>query len=669
MTGPLGPATNPAADLSAAVAMLRQGRHQDASRACRLILARQPDHPQAWHMLGVAQMQQGDMTGALESIGTALRLQPNDAAIHGNLGIVRRATGQTKLALHHFDEALRLRPGFIEALRHRALALIDLRRPRQALAGFEQLRATTAVTAGDEIGRGNALRALGRLADAAAAFEAALAIEPGNMLAVNSLGVVRQEQKRYPEAAACFERVLASGVDADYAASYLLRSRRYAADWSCDEDSRTALIGAVCSGQQYCPPFFFLSLSRRPDEQRECATRYAARHYPPVAPTPWRDEPYRHERIRVAYLSSDFREHPISQMIVGVLERHDRSRFEVVGLSTGPATGDPLRQRVSAAFDTFLDVHQRTDAEVAAMIRAREIDILVDLNGLTAGCRLGIAARRPAPVQVSYLGFPGTMGVDYIDYLVADATVIPAGEDVHYAERVVRLPDSYYCHDDRRAIADVVPSRAQLGLPEKGFVFCCFNNSYKITPDVFAQWMRLLAQVEGSVLWLFDDNPAASDNLRMEARRRGVQPERLVFAPRVATAEHLARHRRADLCLDTLPYNAHTTACDALWAGVPVLTRPGTTFAARVAASLLRAIELPELIATDEAHYEAIALRLATDAGAMAALREKLGNHRLTRPLFDTDRFRRHLEAAYTAMWQRSQRREPAMAMDIPPLS
>jgi len=310
-----------------------------------------------------------------------------------------------------------------------------------------------------------------------------------------------------------------------------------------------------------------------------------------------------------------------------------------------------------------------SDNDVAAMLRAQEIDIAVDLKGYSKGCRPAIFAQRAVPVQVNYLVYPGTMGADYMDYIIGDREVIPEGDDVFYAEKVVRLPDSYQVNSARRVNTAKNPGRAAAKLPESGFVFCCFNNNYKITPDIFDVWMRLLDRIDGSVLWLLEGNAAASRNLRLEAEARGVRAERLVFAPRMPPSDHLARHRLADLFLDTLPCNAHTTASDALWAGLPVLTCRGTAFPGRVAASVLRAIGLPELIAENLDDYEALAFKLATTPALMADLRTRLARNRTTYPLFDIDRYRRHLESAYVAMYERYQRGEPPHSFSVPAMA
>jgi predicted O-linked N-acetylglucosamine transferase (SPINDLY family) len=393
---------------------------------------------------------------------------------------------------------------------------------------------------------------------------------------------------------------------------------------------------------------------------------WATQKYP-AAPVPlWRGEAYRHDKIRIAYLSADFRTHATALLMAGVFEAHDRSRFEITAISFGADDKSPMRARIEAGFDRFIDVRAVGDADVAKSLREGEIDIAVDLKGYTQEGRPGILAHRPAPIQAQYLGYPGTMAADYYDYLIADPIVIPEEHRPFFSERIAYLPDTYQCNDSKRAIAPRAPRRSEMGLPENGFVFCCFNNNHKILPNMFDTWMRLLRQVDNSVLWLLQDNLAVVRNLSREALARGIAPERLVFARRCMPADHLARQRLADLFLDTLPYNAHTTCSDALWAGLPVLTVQGSCFAGRVAASLLSAHGVHELITHSLEDYEALALKLARDPAALTAIREKVARHRDTHALFDTVRFTRNLEAAYLTMWERHQRGEQPLTFSVP---
>jgi predicted O-linked N-acetylglucosamine transferase (SPINDLY family) len=374
-------------------------------------------------------------------------------------------------------------------------------------------------------------------------------------------------------------------------------------------------------------------------------------------------------RVRIGYVSANFRAHAGAFLVVGLIEQHDRREFEIVGYSASPDDGSDARARLVSAFDRFVDISETGNWDAAQLVHDDAIDILVDLNGYQQGARTAIFAYRPAPIQTVFLGFPATTGADFIDYVIVDPFVVPRDQQPFFSERLVHLPDCYQCNDDKRAISQRMPSRTECGLPEEGFVFCCFNNAYKLTPDFFDIWMRLLRAVPGSVLWLLHDNRWARTNLGREAAARGVAPERIIFAPKLPNPDHLARHRLADLFLDTLPYNAHTTASDALWVGLPLVTCAGETFAGRVAGSLLRAIGLPELVTGSLEEYEALALRLARDGDLLAALRTRLAGSKWTHPLFDTERFARNIEAAYRQMWEtwRAGRPPAAFTVSAPP--
>jgi protein O-GlcNAc transferase len=393
-------------------------------------------------------------------------------------------------------------------------------------------------------------------------------------------------------------------------------------------------------------PFVLMGYGDDAALQLRCAESLV-RRFVPQRPALRDVRRYGHERVRLAYLSADFHQHPTARLMVELFERHDRSRFEVTAIAFGPDDGSPLRARLKKAFDRFEDVRGKSDAEVARMLRALEIDIAVDLNGHTAEGRPGIFAWRPAPVQVNYLVYPGTTGADFMDVILADRIALPADQQANMREKIVHLPDSYQANDATR-IVPPPPSRTEAGLPDNGFVFCCFNNSWKLTAPMFDIWMRLLTQTDGSILWLLDGPHA--DNLRKEAKARGVDPARLVFAPKLPAEQHLARHQLADLFLDTLPYNAHTTCSDALWAGLPMVTCYGKAFPGRVAASLLKAIGLPELVTATPQLYEALALELAQNPALLKATKDKLARNRITTPLFDSERFRKNIEAAYEAM-------------------
>jgi predicted O-linked N-acetylglucosamine transferase (SPINDLY family) len=421
-------------------------------------------------------------------------------------------------------------------------------------------------------------------------------------------------------------------------------------DWRMIDYQTHQIEAAIHSGQKAARPFHVLAWSDDPDLQLRTAQTYCKSLYPASDELGSIRSDYGHAKLKIGYYSADFHNHATAVLMAELFESHDGTKFEIYGFSFGPNVDDDMRKRVAGAFTQFIDVSRLSDAEVAQLSRELEIDIAIDLKGYTHDCRTGIFSYRCAPIQVNYLGYPGTMGAPYMDYILADHTLIPPALERHYSEKVIRLPHSYQVNDSKRSISDRVFNKQELGLPEEGFVFCCFNNNYKILPGTFDCWMRLLNAVDGSVLWLLADNPTVVQNLQEEARRRGVEPSRIVFAPRMPLDEHLARHRLADLFIDTFPCNAHTTASDALWAGLPVLTLMGQSFASRVAASLLNALNLPELIVQSPQDYEKTALELALHPEYLAQIKVKLQRARNESPLFKGASFAKQLESAFEEM-------------------
>jgi predicted O-linked N-acetylglucosamine transferase (SPINDLY family) len=440
-------------------------------------------------------------------------------------------------------------------------------------------------------------------------------------------------------------------------------------DWSSADTQPERIVKSVTDGERGCLPFTFLSVSDCAAAQLRCARTYVAREGGAIGAGLCAGTGYAHDRIRLAYLSGDFRDHAVAFLITGVLEQHDRQRFETIALSLRPEDPGHYGQRIKRAAEHFIDLSGLSDAQAAARIRELEVDILVDLAGFTRGARFGILARRPAPIQVNYLGFPATLGAPYIDYLIADEFLIPVESRPHYAEHIAYLPECFQANDDQRPRNAHVPTRSEAGLPASAIVLCCFNNSYKINPTFFSVWMRLLQATADSVLWLVADDELTQQNLRREAQQRGVDPQRLIFAARLPYAQHLARLALADLFLDTLPFNGGTTVSDALWANLPVLTCAGEAMAARMAGSLLHSIGLSELISFDLAQYEQLALELLHDRPRLAALRSRIASARSSATLFNTARLTRHLEAAYRHMHQTYQQHLPVQhfaVQDLP---
>jgi protein O-GlcNAc transferase len=611
--------------LQEGLALHRGGAAAEAAARYMEVLRIEPGNADAHYYLGMMSCQDGRFAEGAEYANKSLACEPSHARAHVLLGRAMDALGQREEALTSFDRAIALAPDLAQAHGHRADVLSELGRNAEAVEAYDRALALAPEVIEDWFSRGVALIAMGRYEGAVASFDRVLALKP------------------------------------DFAQAHLiyaprLLSKLRVCDWSNLDVDIAQLLMMLKQQRLLSVPFATFMIPSTAADQLACARRYA-QEQPAFSPI-WCGEIYVHDRIRVAYLSADFREHATAYLTAGLFEEHDKSCFEIAAISLGQNDHSPIRKRLEAAFEHFVEAHAASDQEIADLIRRHEIDIVVDLMGFSKDNRLNVLARRPAPIQLTYLGYPGTLGADYIDYILADSTVIPEDQGMFYAEQVVRLPGTYQINDNKRRVAESTSTRDQCGLPQGAFVFCCFNNMQKLNPEMFDIWMRLLRAKEDTVLWLLDENQTAKANLRAAAQQRGVSPERLIFAPKTSVAEHLARERQADLFLDTLPCNAHTTASDALWAGLPVLTCLGTTFAGRVAGSLLKAIGLDELIAQSLGEYEAAALKLAQDLTYLAAIRNKLARNRSTSILFDTKRATRHIESAYQTMvdiWRRGE--------------
>jgi predicted O-linked N-acetylglucosamine transferase (SPINDLY family) len=631
------------------IALEQSRRFADAVDAYDKAIVLLPDSVEAWCNRGIALHQVGRYEDARASLEKASGLNPALPEPWSNLGLALDALGRPEDALACHEKAIARRPGQAELHLNRGRSLNGLNRVTEAIASFDKALALRPDFAEAWSSRGNALRRLKRLEDAAASHDKAVRFAPDDADAWFNRGLVMTDLKRFDAALVSHETALRLRPDFASLPGTIWETRAMMCDWT-DWDARTAALCArIERGERAAPPFTMLAASDAPAIQLAAARMWNADTVAPETPLNRTPNP----KPRIAYVSADFRDHATTWLISGLIDRHDRDRFEIVAYSFGGGADTPMGRRMRAAFDRFIDVTDLSDEAIAARMRADGIDIAVDLNGYTAGSRPGVFAHRAAPVQVNFLCYPGTMGVPYFDYIVADPTILPETMRPFFTEKVVWLPHTYQPNDRTRVIAPTEIRRADLGLPEDGFVFCCLNNNYKITPDVFRLWMTILLTVQRSVLWLLDDNPWALANLRAAAAGHGVDPARLIFAPRLPMAEHLARQRAAGLFLDTLPVTAHTTASDALWAGLPVLTRIGTTFVGRVAASLVRAAGLPELVVETADEYVALACDLAHDRPRLDAIRARLAANRLTCPLFDTDGYTRHLEAAYTAMLDR----------------
>jgi predicted O-linked N-acetylglucosamine transferase (SPINDLY family) len=643
------------------------GRPVEALASYDQALAINPRHVAALVNRGVLLRELGRAVEALASYDAALAVDPSDVEAWNNRGVALQDLDRLAEALTSYERALAQSPDYVDALVNRGNALLTLKRPADAAASYARVLVLKPDFADAYNYRGHALADLGRFEEALASYDKAVAIKPDHYEARLNRARVLGKLDRYREAMAEYDKLRASKPDLPGLLSDVAHCHATTCHWSEWMELTQELTARALAGSVAVDPFMFLAFNNSSEQQLTCARNWLRLKKVTAAEREWQLSDFAGDRIRVAYLSADFHRHATAHLIAELFEIHDRKRFEIIGFSYGPDDGSKIRSRLIKSFDRFFDVTTRTDEDVAKLLRDLKVHIAVDLKGHTTDARMGILARRAAPIQVSYLGFPGTSGADFIDYVIADKVVLPTDQQPFYTEKIVHLPDSYQVNDSKRQIGSPVPSRTELGLPEHAVVFCCFNNTWKITSAIFDIWMRLLTTVDNSVLWLYRSNQLAAENLCKEAQARGVDPARLVFAPHMDVPEHLARLTRADLFLDTLPYNAHTTASDTLWAGVPVVTCLGPTFAGRVAASLLHAVGLSELATNSLEEYEGLARKLATEPALLQSIKDKLQQNRLSTPLFDSDRFRRHIEAAYTTMWEMRQRDESPHGFSVDP--
>jgi predicted O-linked N-acetylglucosamine transferase (SPINDLY family) len=607
--------------LNQALEALRNSSLEMSEAYLKEALILELNNPHTLRLLGVVAAQRAEYQKAIEFFLASIDAFPENAVAHSNLGNVYAKLRQFDQALSAYEQAALLDPQDAETWSNAGIVFFELKRFEEAVALYDK----------------------------------ALAINPNYAEALCNKGNALDELKRYEEAIDCYEKALSINPNIDWAPGVWMHLKLKVSAWENLEANIEVLLAKITAGEKVSNPFPLLAMSDDPILHRQASEIFAHYQYPsnstlgPIAKHP------KGEKIRIGYFSADFHNHATGYLLAELIELHDKKQFELIGISFGPNQDDEMRTRLKKSFDQLIDASAMSDIEIAQLSRHLKIDIAVDLKGFTQNCRTGIFAYRAAPIQLSYLGYPGTMSTNYIDYLIADQTLIPQESQEGYSEKIAYLPNSYQANDRKRVISGKEFIKAELGLPEQGFIFCSFNNNYKILPATFESWMRILKAVDGSVLWLYEDNAAAANHLRQEAEKRGVHPSRLVFAKRIPLAEHLARHQLADLFIDAFPCNAHTTASDALWAGLPVLTLMGNAFASRVAASLLNAIELPELITSTPQAYEALAIEIAKNPAKLAALKQKLASNRLTTPLFDTPQFTKDLERSYVQIYERYQ--------------
>ncbi len=678
-----------------AMQLLQNGKLAEAVSLLREVLAANPDAADCLGLLGLALAQMGRLDDSVVPLKRAAALEPSSLSHNYTLANVLLMCNRHEEALPYHEAATRIDPKNYWAQVNFGISLSKLRRHQDAIARFQRAIALhsahpaawlnlgnsqreigqhdTAMTSYDtalkqapdfadiHYNRAIALVALKRVDEAIASYERAINLRKDYAEAYYNLGDLLREQRRIDAAVKIYQALYSFAPDFHQTKGQLLHTRLDGCIWRDLDDLYNQIEQDIRAGRNTVQPFVLQAICESEALLAQCAQTVSGQQYPaggrpadtPASAdkqTPSVKPQTDPSHIRIGYLCGEFRHQATSLLLAGIYEHHDRQRFRIYAFDSGYDDGSATRRRLEAAFDEMVDISSMSDLAASNAIRSRGIDILVNLNGFFGFSRQGVFALKPACVQVNFLGFPGTIGADYIDYLIADTIVIPESSRQHYSEQIAYLPQCYQPNDRSRVVSERPITRTELGLPEDGFVFCCFNNNYKILPTVFSSWMRILTAVEGSVLWLLRDNPTAEVNLRREAAARGVDPARLIFAERWPSDEHLARHRQADLFLDTLPYNAHTTGSDALWAGLPVLTCRGTTFPGRVGASLLHAVGLPELVTPTLEAYEKRAIELASDRAQLSRIRERLEQGRLTAPLFDTARYAQDLERLYESL-------------------
>ena len=660
------------------------GNLESALQLYNKILLLDPNNDEALHLLGVIAAQIGDFKQAVEKIDAAIKINPNDPSYYLNIGNALFSLKDYKTALSNFEKAIQLKENYAQAYSNRGNALKEMGRLDLALESYDLAIFFRPNYADAYYNKGIALHDLRKLEESLQSFKSALSFDPYNEEAYYNLGIIQhqlgalkdalmsytnaiqlkqnyveaycgrgnlfRELKRYTESAKDFMKALEINPNHDFTMGYLLHAKMLSCDWDGIGDLINDIQAAISCGKKAADPFSWQAITSSIENLTNCAKIYASTKHPPLVSYQHTHSNVNKNKIKIGYVSGEFGDQATSHLLVGLLEKHDKSKFEIICFDNGRNDGSDIRRRIEKSADGIFPIRNLTDESASQLIFEKAIDILINLNGYFGNERNNIFAMRPAPLQVNYLGFPGTIGADYIDYIIADKVVIPENEKCFYSEKIIYMPDTYQPTDRNRIIAETRGTRSDYGLPNDVFVFCCFNNSYKITPQLFTVWMRILQKVNHSVIWLLEDNEETSAHLQREAYRRNVDPTRLIFAPRINYQEHIARHAMADLFLDTLPCNAHTTASDALWAGIPLITCSGKTFSGRVAHSLLNAINLHELITYSLSEYENQAIELALDKYFLYDVKFRLQKNRLTSPLFDTEIYTKNLEKAYAIM-------------------
>ena len=636
------------------IALIHLKKLEEAVQNWNKAIQIDPNYADAYNNRGNALIKLGKINLSLKDFEKAIKIKPNYAEAHNNLGNVLKEIKKLNHSLNSYNEAIKINPNYAEAYSNRSIVLKDLNRLDSALESSNKAIEINPRYSEAYNSKGIILRKLNQFKEALKNYDKAIELNPNFANAyINRGNILLNETKQIDLALESYTKALKINSKLDFLFGTYIHIKFWLSNWNLIDEEINSLKNKIINGERTATPFSILSLLDLPDLQIKNAKKFVEKQFsltnnlgPILKKAP-------NKKIRIGYYSADFHNHAMSFLLAHLFEVHDRSKFEIIGFSLEKRKNDEMRKRVSKAFDKFIDVSLKSDQEIAKISREFNVDIAIDLMGFTRGNKFQIFAEKCAPIQASYLGYPGTTGSNFIDYIIADKILIPKELQKHYSEKIIYLPDTYQVNDSTKKISDKVFTREELGLPKDGFVFCCYNKNYKILPKVFDIWMRLLKKVNGSVLWLLVEDSIIEENLKKEAIKRNIDENRIIFAKRMPLAEHLARQKTADLFIDTFPYTAHTTCSDSLWAGLPVLTRIGESFASRVSASLLTAIGLPELITHTEKEYEDLAIELANNRNKLEEIKSKLEKNKFTKPLFNTKLFANNIESAYKKMYER----------------
>ena len=650
-----------------AINFFEKGNLNESKKLCLEILKDEPKNFDILHLLGIISFTLEDYKKSADLIAKAITINPKNAEAYNNQSIVLKKINKLEDANESLNQAIKIKPDFIEAYNGRGHLLVELNQLDAALENFNKAIEINPNFAEAYNNRGNILNKLNRYTESIESYDKAISINPNFAEAYNNRGGVQKDRKLYEDAHKSYEKAIKIKPNLDFMLGSLLYTKLHLCDWKSFDENLKKIEENIIKGNKSITPFSSLLVLNSPSLQKKAAEIYFKAKYNSKNALKSFGERPQNNKIRVGYYSADFRKHVMSDLLIHLFKCHDKSKFELIGFSFIPGKPDLMHNEIKKKFDQFFDVSLKTDKEIAQLSKDMNIDIAVDLMGYTTNARMGIFKESCAPIKINFLGYPGTLGTNHHDYIIADKILIPKKYQKDYSEKIVYLPDSYKLDHSTRKVSNKIFTKEEFGITKNSFVFCCFNNNFKITPNVFNIWMNVLKNVKDSVLWLMikGDNQTVKNHLKKEALKKGIESDRLIFANRMPLSDHLARLKLSDLFIDTMPYNAHTTASDALWVGLPVLTLCGETFASRVAASMLNAVELNELITLTDKEFEDLAIELANNPKKLQQIKNKLNNNKISKPLFNTKLFTKNIEKAYSIIYEKYLKKLPIKNIEI----